>query len=498
MRSAVDTRAKLLVAAMGAVLVVPGCAPDAVPKTEATQPEVETWRGTGAGLQTLGRWDPPFRIKTSGIHSSLLPTGEVLLFSYQFEEGKGSNAQLWNPVTGELSDVTVPGKRELFCSGHTLLPDGRLFVASGTKYGSSKEIGRLGTDFFDPFTRTWSAGPDLSYKRWYPTTTTLPDGDVLIFSGQENGKHTIRPVERFDTESDSITTLPRSANRYMDLYPRIHLLPDGRAIHTGPENQSHFFDPASSRWVDGPYQEFGYRSAGTSVLLPGLDRVLVVGGAEGHRPTRTAEILELSDPDPNWRPTTKLNRARMHANGVLLPDGNVFLVGGGRHNEYSKTVKTPEMFNAVTETWSELAPHQAPRAYHSTAVLLPDGRVLAAGHDHGGYWVKAEVYSPPYLFRGPRPLIASTPAEISYGGTFDVSVDDTTDVARVALVRPGSVTHGVDFSQRYVGVEFTAWGATTLQVSAPVDGAAAPPGYYMMFVVDKEGVPSEASWVRVE
>jgi galactose oxidase len=470
------------------VAVVAGCAPDAPPRAA---------RVTQTGPEVRGEWGDPFGIKTSGIHSSVLPTGEVLLFSYQFEGGKGSNARLWDPATGELTDVTMPRKRELFCSGHTLLADGRLFVAGGTKYGSSKEIGRLGTDLFDPFTRTWSNGPDLRYRRWYPTTTELPDGAVLIFSGQPNNRRVTKQVERFEPGTTTMNTLPRSANRGVDLYPRIHMLSDGRLLHTGPEDQSYFFEPSTSQWNKGPYQEFGYREAGTSVLLPGLDRVLVVGGAEGHKPTRTAEILELSDPDPQWRSTTRLNRARMHANSVLLPDGNVLVVGGGRHGEYSKTVRTPELFNPLTETWTELAPHTAPRAYHSTAVLLPDGRVLSAGHDNGGYWLKAEVYSPPYLFKGPPPVIQSAPPEVNYGEKFEVVVDDSTDVARLALMKPGSATHGVDFSQRYVAVDFSASDATTLEVSAPAVAEQAPPGYYMLFVVDADGVPSQASWIRL-
>jgi galactose oxidase len=348
-RRSLDTRAGHVVAAtLSLFIAVPACVPSAAPPSP---------RASAVGPETLGQWSDPFRIKTSGIHSSVLPTGEVLLFSYQFEEEKGTNVQLWNPVTGGLTDVTVPRKREIFCSGHTLLADGRLFVAGGTKYGSPREIGRLGTDFFDPFTRTWSDGPDLAFRRWYPTTTQLPDGDVLIFGGQENGKHVIRAIERFDPESNSITTLPRSANRSMDLYPRMHLLADGRVLHTGPENRSDYFDPTIFDWTKGPYQEFDYRGAGTAVFLPGLDRVLAVGGAKGHRPTRTAEILELSSPEHSWRPTSTLNRPRMHANGVLLPDGNVFLVGGGRGHEYAKTVRTPELFNPLTETWMELAPH---------------------------------------------------------------------------------------------------------------------------------------------
>jgi hypothetical protein len=132
------------------------------------------------------------------------------------------------------------------------------------------------------------------------------------------------------------------------------------------------------------------------------------------------------------------------------------------------------------------------RGYHSTAVLLPDGRVLAAGANGNP---TREVYSPPYLFRGARPTVASVPSSVDYGETFSVGTPDALRVATVVFMRPGSATHAANMEQRYVPLVFTPTDASTLEVVAPTEPNVAPPGYYMLFILDAQGVPSTAPFV---
>ena len=167
---------------------------------------------------------------------------------------------------------------------------------------------------------------------------------------------------------------------------------------------------------------------------------------------------------------------------VLLPDGKVLAVGGGGGGAYTNSIKQAEMFNPQSETWTPMASQQVPRVYHSTAVLLPDGRVLSAGHDNGAQQTTAEIYSPPYLFQGPRPTISSAPSSLSHGGQFTISTPQASSIQRVALVRPSSTTHSLHADQRYVDLSFTATSGTTLSVTAPANGTAAPAGPYMLFL----------------
>jgi hypothetical protein len=204
----------------------------------------------------------------------------------------------------------------------------------------------------------------------------------------------------------------------------------------------------------------------------------------------------MSAPTPRWKYTGSMHRARDNLNLVLLADGTVLAVGGGLTHPYGTPVKEAELYDPATGKWKTLAAQQVQRTYHSTALLLPDGRVISGGSDFGGQDGTVEIFSPPYLFRGPRPSIATAPATLGYGESFSISTPDAGDIARVALVRPGATTHADNFDQRYVDLSFSP-GSGTLQAVAPETAAKAPPGYYMLFLVNSDGVPSVATFVHL-
>ncbi|KAL2044104.1 hypothetical protein ABVK25_012466 [Lepraria finkii] len=206
-----------------------------------------------------------------------------------------------------------------------------------------------------------------------------------------------------------------------------------------------------------------------------------------------------------------MKNQRRQFNGTVLPDGTVLVTGGTRAAEFNNLrdgnpVHEAELWNPVNDTWTTMAPESSDRCYHSVALLLPDGRVLSAG---GGEYNEADppnpqrnltdgqLFEPPYLFKGPRPIIESAPKEINYGKPFSVTVGTSDLIKRVSLVRLGSVTHCRNMNQSLMFLEPFTPAGPTMTVPAPADGNRAPPGYYMLFVLNKEDVPSVASIVRV-
>ena len=188
----------------------------------------------------------------------------------------------------------------------------------------------------------------------------------------------------------------------------------------------------------------------------------------------------------------------------MLPDGNVLATGGETDRNggtIANAVYAAEMWSPTTQTWSTMASMHTPREYHGTALLLPDARVLVSGMgaDFGNVpdEKSAEFYSPPYLFKGARPTITQAPAEIQHNATFFVGTPDAASIAKAVLIRTGAVTHFFDQNERYLPLTFTQ---TTggLSVTAPVDANLAPPGVYMLFIINSNGVPSMAPFVQVQ
>jgi hypothetical protein len=436
------------------------------------------------------------------IHATLLRNDDVLVF--QYVEGQAgvdhtSWVGTWNWRTKVTQDAPFGYHRDIFCSSHNTLADGRLFVAGGHDHNTGKKqdpFGASETDIYDPIARTWTPGPPMAEVRWYPTSVGLPNGRTLIFGGQAGPNVPSNTVEEYDANTGTMRTLPGSATLNLGLYPRMHLLPNGKVLRSGPQRKTVYFDPATNSWTTVSSMLFGARGRGTVTLLSGAQKVLTIGGGADGSPTATAEILDTSVATPKWRYTAPLKHARLLANSVVLPDGQVLVVGGGAVFKYTNPVLVPELFDPTTETWSDMAPQLAGRMYHATAALLPDGRVLSAGQDYGPYAKHGEIFSPPYLFRGPRPAISGAPQSVALGGQLQFASPEAADIKRVVLIRPGSTTHEIDTDQRSIPLSFSASG-TTVTAQVPSNGFMTPPGYYMLFALNSLGVPAVAPWIRV-
>ena len=458
-----------------------------------------------------GRWGPPMCWPIVAIDMNLLPNGRVLLWD------RLGAVRLWNPANRKISTPGLPGDN-LFCSGHAFLGDGQLLVAGGHHHGGASiddGVGIPDANTYNASTNTWTALPMMNDGRWYPTVTTLGNGQLLVISGtvdQFFTKNLLPQVWRPGTGqwrnlTGAANQAENPAAHGLDLYPRMLLAPDGRVFKAGPDQDTWLLNTAGTgQWSPGPNSNFGLRGYGTAVMYePG--RILIIGGGDvdgiGPDATPTAEIIDLNAPNPVWQNVESMQFARRHLNATLLPDGTVLVTGGvgadGFNNEANPVLEA-ELWDPVSETWTTLPAMQVTRGYHSTALLLPDGRVLVAGGGQGanaaGNQNNAEIYAPAYLFKGARPRIDAVASAIAYGQTFNVSTPNAASIGKVSLIRLGSVTHAFDQNQRFVPLDFSPAG-NGLSVTAPANGNIAPPGHYMLFIVNNNGVPSMAKIIRI-
>ena len=440
-------------------------------------------------MASAGEWSAPFAWPVVAVHLHLLSDGRVLSW------GRLGDPQLWDPATGGFT--AVPSATDLFCAGHAFLPDGRLLVAGGH---ISDFHGLPDANLFDPLTDEWASLSPMAHGRWYPTVTTLANGRAVAIAGQDQGGVEVAEPELWD---GSGWTRLAGATRSLPNYPRTFVAPNGLVFYAGELPQSMYLDPAAGgSWTPVATSLYGRRDYGSAVMYePG--KVLIVGGSDppDGAPTATAETIDLADGAPVWRSAGSMTLARRHLNVTLLPDGRAVATGGTSAAGFSDpagAVHAAEVWSPATGKWATWASNAVSRVYHSTTLLLPDGRLLHAGSGDGAGLPReltAELLTPPYLFLGARPAIASAPASVAYGVVFQVGTPDAGAITRVTLVRLPSVTHAFDQNQRFVPLTFTRT-AGGLTVTAPPSGSIAPPGHYMLFLLDSDGIPSVAKIVR--
>jgi hypothetical protein len=441
---------------------------------------------------SAGSWSPVLSAPIVATHMHLLPDGLVLMF------GNNGPPQLWDPATGQFT--VIPSPANLFCSGHTFLPDGRLLVTGGH---ITDDHGLPAATIFDYRTKAWSSGPAMARGRWYPTSTTLPNGEVLTVAGRDEAGLEVMIPEVW-TAGETWRPLT-TASRKQPYYPRMFVAPNGRVYDVGPTQTLRSLNPAGAgSWSAGGSSSQSYRDYGSAVMYqPG--RIMIVGGGgldSNSAPSSTAEVIDLNQPAPSWRLVQSMQYRRRHLNATLLPTGEVLVTGGtsaAGFNNPAGSVHAAELWNPDTEQWTTLASNQVDRVYHSTSLLLPDGRVLhsGSGTSRAPDQLNYEIFAPPYLFKGARPTITSAPAAVGYGQTFLVGTADAANISKVSWIRLGSVTHAFDQNQRFSQLAFTQ-DPGGLLVTAPSNGNLAPPGHYLLFFLNGSGVPSVARIVRIQ
>ncbi|MBA3318170.1 MAG: DUF1929 domain-containing protein [Gemmatimonadales bacterium] len=452
-----------------------------------------------AGPEAIfGRWESSRSTPVIGLHLSLLPTGNAVMW------GHGGEPQLWNPVSGSFTQVpdqtcTDPSACELFCSGHTFLADGRLLTAGGHNEALGNNYGLTQASTFDG--GIWQATGSMTYPRWYPTLVTLENGDVVALSGNRAPGQNASIPERWNGSS---WTALSGADLELRLYPAAFVEPKNGDVFVAGEETVMMLDPdGDGSWSPGPPRLTTTRNYGSAVML---DSKLLYAGGGGRicptTPERSAEIIDLADPSPAWAPTGSMSVARRQTNLTILADGKALMTGGTSACGFTSeagAVFSAEMWDPATGQWSTLASAGVVRVYHSTTALLPDGRVLATGGGDGAGATQQrtyEIFSPPYLFKGPRPTYDLATTSMRYGQPFTVATPNAAAISKVTLIRLASSTHAFDMSQRLNTLAFTAAAdGQSLTLTPPAAGRIAPPGPYLLFILNEQGVPSVAQTV---
>lgn len=496
-----------------------------------------------ASAQTYGSWQMGGMTHATAVHAATLYNGKVLYIA-----GSGFFAQhelgpFQQGIYDPLTDAAIPlpdTPEDAFCAGHNVLPNGNILVTGGTlsynnRSANGKWHGINAAWIYEVDSNNFRRIASMSHGRWYPTSVPLPDGKVLVVAGWDEYGVTNKLVEIFDpsTETWSILYDPNSTLTYcvgdgedpaiepgagqpcygpgvapnLQLYPRLHLLPSGLVAQCGQQKTLRMFNPATGVWSFAGNMLFGAsRGYGSSVLCPLQNtaaekgKILVFGGTanEDSFATTSAEILTPSGTalQPRWIASSQFGRK--HPIPIIMPDGKILVIGGTTfQNSGATKIMEAELFDPVAETWTTLPQMTVPRQYHSSAVLLADGRVWAAGTTYSKVSRELRVeYFVPSWFSATRPTISGDPVVGPYGGTITVPTPDGLDIDAVSLVALSTETHAYNTDQRLVWLQIQSKTATEVVVLAPINANLAPPSYYHIFIL-KQGVPSIGKPVKI-
>ena len=455
--------------------------------------------GVGAWLSPVGNNWPMIPI-----HATLTPDGRVITYGSQ-SNGKQSGYfyyDVWDPAGGlSGGHLTLPNqtRTDIFCSAQVLLPqNGAVFLAGGDTWTGTKSanIGNNNTNEFDYTDNTLSRGNDLNRPRWYATATTLVNGEIYIQGG--SGGEDFPEVR--DTSGNFRLLVGAPTGTIGWFYPRNFVAPDGRVF--GLDNHGIMYYVVTGG--TGSIARAGkisatYASQNASAVMYRPGKILQFGGGWSG-----ALVIDLNKMTPKATNTGVLSSVRHWVTGTVLADGRVLATGGSAvTNTLTGVNYSAEIWDPATGVWTVGASELTARLYHSMALLLPDGSVLVGGGGAPGPLtnLNAEIYYPPYLYTAsgslaPRPTIDAAPDVLDIGQNFNLSVT-ASSVSRVTLVKTGAVTHSFNMDQRFLELPFTIGSNGTLSVLAPTRSTDATPGYYLLFVLDGDGVPSVGKIIKI-
>jgi len=457
-----------------------------------------------------GRWGELIEWPEIATGAANMPDGRIVTWSSTSAENFGgkstfTHSSVFDPQTESFSDSDNL-QHNNFCAGISMLPDGRPFTAGG---GATITT----TSVFDSTSNTWSLVDNMMLPRWYATSTTLPTGQVLTSLGTN-----AQPYPEVWTEGEgwnirtnlslqSILDDKSATSGQRFWFPALNVAPDGSLFHPGPTSEMFSLNLAEGNgFTSHGKRENGdpHRLYNTTVFYD-IGKMLVAGG--GKPALATAMTIDINSPSPVVSPTNSMNFPRSMQNSVVLPDGDVLVIGGNSSGvQFSDdgTQLIPELWNPDTGQWQNLAPHSVPRNYHSTAMLLKDARIASMGGGLCGGCAtnqrNGQIFEPPYLFnedgtRAAQPNIEGNDIIASAGDS--ITIDGSADITRFNMLRLVALTHHHSTDQRLIPLNFQTVGTGSYQLDIPANPNVVLPGYYWIFALDNQGVPSAGRTLRI-
>lgn len=468
--------------------------------------------GIGAAIDAsdwvnLGRWGELIEWPEIAVGAANMADGRIVTWASEVDDFFGDTAEvttasIFDPQAGTFVDAGYSG-HNMFCAGISMLADGRIFLAGGGVSVSTVSV-------FE--NNQFHEIDSMAMARWYPTSTTLASGQVLTSLGTTVSGNSELWTDGYGWQSLENVDLQSALEfpyYYNDWYPALNVAPDGSLFHPGPNNEmfSINLDQDLAKSAHGPREVGGTDRLYNTTVIYDIGKMLVAGGGQLNAQT-TALTIDLNGATPVVEPTDAMQHARTMQNSVVLPNGEVLVIGGnssGKQFSDDGSVLTPEIWSPETNQWREAAPHQKPRNYHSTALLLQDGRVISMGgglcgacrtnHQDG------EIYEPPYLFDSAgelaaRPTITNGPALAKAGDALTLTGSD--NIVKFNMVRLVAVTHHHATDQRLVPVMFNKVASGNYELQLNANPNVLIPGYYWIFGLDQNGVPTTGHQIQVE
>lgn len=475
----------------------------------------QSWQIVPATPDIGGQWGAVIPWPHVAVSAANLPDGRILTWSGSERRTWPTTEQTysatWNPDTSAFVEIFHPS-HNMFCAHLAMTEDGQVFVTGGRNQTNSPW-----TSLFDFRDNSWTQIENMATGgRWYPTTLALSDGTIMTANGTATNQ---RNPDLWDSDDgwrvlngvdfDAMRQSHGGNAGERRWWTQLSLAPNGNIFHFWDTDESHYLGThgsGHSRHAH-PTTDGGSHAPGISLYYD-VGKLLMTGSNQGSwqsAASAQAFTIDLNDSQPYITATNPMHYTRKFHQMIPLPTGEVLVIGGnssGSAFSDNGTVYAPEIWNPVTQQWRHAAAMSVPRNYHSVALLLADGRVLAAGGgylsgnaDHPATHQDGQVYSPPYLFDAnglpaARPSITNGPSTVEVGHTFEVTT--TGDIAYFSLIKMSSTTHAVNTDARFFKPDFTSTTATTHLIDMHANPNVAVPGYWMLFAVDTNGVPSQA------